>query len=162
MGLVIGRFAPLHKGHQYMIEKALKEMDEVIILIYATDDIGISINERANWIKTLYPTVTILLALSPPDGVKYAYENGPASVKIQNDYILKQVYGCHISHVYHSTSYGESVANALSAVSCEVDIDRKKFPISGTQIRENPYANKEYMEDFIFDAVSSWFEKNKN
>ena len=32
-GLILGKFAPLHKGHQFMIETALKEMDELVILI---------------------------------------------------------------------------------------------------------------------------------
>ena len=27
VGFTIGKFAPLHKGHQYLIETALKEMD---------------------------------------------------------------------------------------------------------------------------------------
>ncbi len=33
-GLTLGKFAPLHKGHQLVIETALAEMDEVISIIY--------------------------------------------------------------------------------------------------------------------------------
>ena len=28
IGFTIGKFAPLHKGHQYLIETALKEMED--------------------------------------------------------------------------------------------------------------------------------------
>ena len=38
-GLALGRFAPLHKGHQMMIELAIQEMEHVIVLIFQTDDI---------------------------------------------------------------------------------------------------------------------------
>jgi len=33
-GLTLGKFAPLHQGHQYVIETALTEMDEVVLIIY--------------------------------------------------------------------------------------------------------------------------------
>ena len=33
VGFTIGKFAPLHKGHQFLIETALKEMDEVYVVI---------------------------------------------------------------------------------------------------------------------------------
>jgi HTH-type transcriptional regulator, transcriptional repressor of NAD biosynthesis genes len=31
-GLTLGKFAPLHKGHQFVIETALRETDEVIAI----------------------------------------------------------------------------------------------------------------------------------
>ena len=36
IGFTIGKFAPLHKGHQYLIEKGLKEMDKFYVVIYET------------------------------------------------------------------------------------------------------------------------------
>ena len=33
-GLTLGKFVPLHKGHQLVIETALREMDEVMAIIY--------------------------------------------------------------------------------------------------------------------------------
>lgn len=36
LGLTLGKFAPLHKGHQFMIETALQEVDELILVIYET------------------------------------------------------------------------------------------------------------------------------
>ena len=66
IGFTIGKFAPLHKGHQYLIETALKEMDKFYIVIYETDVINIHIQTRANWIKKLYPQVEILYAYHPP------------------------------------------------------------------------------------------------
>ena len=53
VGFTIGKFAPLHKGHQYLIETGLKEMDQFITIIYETDKISIPIEKRAEWIKTI-------------------------------------------------------------------------------------------------------------
>ena len=50
IGFTIGKFAPLHKGHQLLIETALKEMDEVYVVVYDTDIIDINVEQRANWI----------------------------------------------------------------------------------------------------------------
>jgi len=33
-GLTLGKYAPLHKGHQLVIETGLREMDELLVLIY--------------------------------------------------------------------------------------------------------------------------------
>ncbi|GHV72648.1 hypothetical protein FACS1894201_03140 [Bacteroidia bacterium] len=44
VGVIPGRFAPLHKGHQLLIETAIKEMDNVIVIVYKTDDISIPVS----------------------------------------------------------------------------------------------------------------------
>lgn len=62
IGFTIGKFAPLHKGHQYLIEKGIKEMDQFYVIVYETNVIDIPVEQRANWIKQLYPEVKILLA----------------------------------------------------------------------------------------------------
>ena len=38
-GLTLGKFAPFHKGHQFLIETALSQMDEVIAIIYNANKI---------------------------------------------------------------------------------------------------------------------------
>ena len=46
IGFTIGKFAPLHKGHQFLIETALKEMDKLIVVVYDTDVINIPTEKR--------------------------------------------------------------------------------------------------------------------
>ena len=60
IGLTLGKFAPFHKGHQYIVETALAEMDELIVLIYNASDVtDIPLQVRAGWIRALYPRVTV-------------------------------------------------------------------------------------------------------
>lgn len=56
LGLTLGKFAPLHKGHQLMIETALQEVDELIVVIYETSVSPVPLHIRANWIRRLYPS----------------------------------------------------------------------------------------------------------
>ena len=62
IGFTIGKFAPLHKGHQYLIEKGLQEMDKFYVVIYETDVTKIPLEKRANWIKQIYPNVNLIYA----------------------------------------------------------------------------------------------------
>ena len=68
LGLTLGKFAPLHKGHQFMIETALQEVDELIVVIYETTVTLIPLHVRANWIRRLYPEVRVIEAWDGPDG----------------------------------------------------------------------------------------------
>ena len=47
VGLTLGKYAPLHKGHEYVIETMLRETDESIVIIYDTDVTPIPLQIRA-------------------------------------------------------------------------------------------------------------------
>ena len=152
IGFTIGKFAPLHKGHQYLIETALKEMDKFYIVIYETDVINIPIKTRANWIKKLYPQVEILYAYHPPK--QYGLEE--KSVKIQMDYLLPIIQNLNCTHFYSSEKYGEKVAKYLNIIDRRVDEKREIIPIRATNIRENLEKNKEKIEEFIIKDIEKW------
>ena len=44
VGFTIGKFAPFHKGHEYLIETALKDMDEFYVVVYDTPELNIKIS----------------------------------------------------------------------------------------------------------------------
>lgn len=54
-GLVLGKFAPFHRGHEYMVNSALQDCDEVVIVLYdsayATE---VPLNVRADWVRDIY------------------------------------------------------------------------------------------------------------
>ena len=152
IGFTIGKFAPLHKGHQYLIETALKEMDKFYIVIYETDVINIPIKTRANWIKKLYPQVEILYAYHPPK----QYGLDEKSVKIQMDYFLPFIQNLNCTHFYSSEKYGEKVAKYLNIIDRRVDEKREIIPIRATNIRENLEKNKEKIEEFIIKDIEKW------
>lgn len=149
IGFTIGKFAPLHKGHQYLIEKGMKEMDEFYVVIYETNVIKIPIEERAKWIKDIYPNVKILYAKNPPS----QYGLDEKSVKIQTDYLRSIIKKIPVTHFYSSELYGKFVARDLQIEEIEVDRLRKKYSISATQIRNNMEENKKYLENDIYKEL---------
>lgn len=145
-GLTLGKFAPFHRGHQLLIETALAETDEVVVLIYATDVIEVPLQVRANWIRQLYPSVTVIEAWDGPD----SYGDTAEIRSEQEAYILKKLNGLAISHFYSSEFYGDHVSKALGAVDRRIDEARLQVPISGTQLRANYFAGKAYLSELVY------------
>lgn len=146
IGFTIGKFAPFHKGHQYLIETALKEMDKVIVVVYDTNLIDISSEKRANWIKELYPAVEIRFAHNPP--LQYGLDE--KSVNIQMEYLSKIIGDEKITHFYSSEKYGASVANYMNIIDRRIDEERKIVPITATEVRYDIEKNKKWIEDNVY------------
>ena len=151
IGFTIGKFAPLHKGHQLLLETAIKEMDEVYCVIYDTNIIDIDVQERAKWIKELYPKVHILFAYDSPK----QYGLDPKSVYIQMKYLSNIIKDIPVTHFYSSEPYGEKVADYLKIKNRQVDLEKKIVPINASNIRENYDQSKQYLEKFIFDKLKN-------
>ncbi len=146
-GLTLGKYAPLHKGHQFVIETALAEMDEVLVMVYDCPEVtAIPLTVRVNWLRKLYPTIEVIEAWDGPTEVG----DTPEIKKKHEEYILQKLESKKITHFYCSEFYGEHVSLALGAVNRLVDSDRQIFPISGTQVRQNPYTFKKYLHPDIY------------
>lgn len=147
IGLTLGKFAPLHRGHQYMIETAIKETDQVIVVIYDAPEVtDVPLNVRANWIKTLYPEVEVIEGWNSPSDMG----DTPEIKAIQEKYILGVLKGREVTHFYSSEFYGDHMSKALKAVNREVDRNRQLFPVSGTAVRENIRMNREHISDVVY------------
>lgn len=146
VGFTIGKFAPLHKGHEYLINKGIKENDEFYILINDTSVTKVPLEERAEWLKEMYPKAHILLGKNPPE--KYGMD--VESIKIQTDYLKEMFRGIPVTTFYSGEKYGEYVSRALNVENIQVD---KKIPICATKIREDLETNKSYIENFIYKKL---------
>lgn len=146
IGFTIGKFAPLHKGHQLLIETAIQEMDEFYVIVYDTDIIGINVEKRANWLKELYPDIHIIYAFNSPK----QYGLDEESVNIQMEYLSDKIKGIPVTHFYSSELYGEKVSEYLKIENRLVDIEKKKVPIDATTIRNDCKNNRKFMEDIVY------------
>lgn len=146
IGFTIGKFAPFHKGHQFLLETALNEMDKVIVVVYDTDVISVPTEKRAKWIKELYPNVEIKYAHNPPS--QYGLDEN--SVNIQMKYLTNILNGEKITHFYSSEEYGASVAKYMNIIDRRVDNERKVVPIRATQVRNNIEENKKWIENNVY------------
>lgn len=153
IGFTIGKFAPLHKGHQYLIETALKKVDELYVVIYETDVIDVPIDIRAGWIKKLYPQVKLLYAYNPPKKIGMDSE----SVKVQIDYLKNIIGDIKVTHFFSSEPYGKPVADYFNVEDCRLDNKRECVPISATKIRNNVKENKEFVDKEIYNDICKKF-----
>lgn len=153
VGFTIGKFAPLHKGHQALIEKGISENDEFYVLINDTNVTDIALETRAKWIRDLYPNVHIILGKNPPK--QYGMDEN--SIQIQTDYLKDMFKGINVNKFYSGEEYGKYVGQALNV---ENVLIKKETPISATQIRNNIEKNKAYLSNKVYNEIK--FLKGNN
>lgn len=143
IGFTIGKFAPLHIGHEYLIERGLSECNEFYILINNTDVIDVPIEVRANWLKQCYPKAHIILGKNPPK----QYGMDDESIKIQIEYLKGIFKNIAVTDFYSCEDYGKFVADGMNVNNNKLD---KIISISGTKIRENLKSYQQYMNYKIY------------
>ena len=127
-------------------------MDEFYAIIYETDVTSVPIETRANWIKQIYPKVKLIYAKNPPK----QYGLDEESIKIQTDYLKEMTKGIKVTHFYNSEPYGKFVARDLQIEEVQVDRERQKYPISGTDIRNSIEQSKGNIEEIVYqDYIKS-------
>lgn len=150
IGLTLGKYAPFHKGHEYVISCALKEMDLVVVVIYnASDTTDIPTRVRASWIKIIFPGVRIIIAEDGPQITCYSQE----IINIQNKYLQNKLRNIKIDTFYSSEEYGKYVSSALRCKNKTIDVLREKIPISGTEIRMNVLNYREFLSPIVFNSL---------
>ncbi|MBF0255909.1 MAG: AAA family ATPase [Gammaproteobacteria bacterium] len=151
-GLLLGKFAPLHRGHQLLMETALAENEQVLAMIYHAPDVtDVPLPVRAGWIRDIYPRVEVIEAWDGPLEVGDA----PELQRRHEEYILSRLAGRRVDRFYSSEFYGAHVSRALQAEDRRVDEARQQVPISATAIRADPYNNRHFLEPRVYrDLVS--------
>lgn len=157
IGFTIGKFAPFHKGHEYLIQIGLEEMDEFYVVIYETDLIDFSLEQRANWIKSCFPKVHIIYAYHPPK----EFGLDQKSVIIQMEYLKKKIAQIPVTHFFCSEEYGKYVASYLGIVERNIDQKRNHIPISATKIRNNLVKNANYLNEDVYKDMIKNRKENK-
>lgn len=147
-GLVVGKFAPLHAGHQLLVETALAECSRVTVLVYSNPDFpDMPSPVRAGWIRSIYPRLSVHVPTDPPPN--------DADDWTHRDFVRRWLLAREIAidAVFTSEAYGEGFAQVLGVPHRLLDLDRTRVPISGTAIRNDPAAHR----DFIHPVVRQHF-----
>ncbi len=149
IGFTIGKFAPFHKGHEYLIETALKDMDEFYVVVYDTPQLNINLDTKADWITKKFPNVKILKAFDSPK--QYGLDQN--SVNIQMEYLSKIIKDIPVNYFYSSEEYGKCVAQYLNIENVMVDRERVKYPISARMIRNDIEKYKGFLDENIINDL---------
>ena len=138
-GLVIGKFYPPHRGHKFLIETALKDVDHLDVLICVRGDQTIPGDLRERWLKEIHPSAHVRQIEDFGDD-----DNSKAWAEY-----TRLILGRSPDVVFTSESYGEAYARHLSCEHVQVDPDRREVPISATKIRANPLQHWEFLEPCV-------------
>jgi HTH-type transcriptional repressor of NAD biosynthesis genes len=152
-GLVIGKFLPIHQGHIALIEFAAAQCDELIVSMSYTLKDPIPAALRFSWIAELFhdnPKIQPNLLVDDFDDESLSL---PERTQIWAEVIRKKYPPIHL--LFSSEAYGDPFARNLNAAHIEFDPARKMFPVSGSQIRANPF---QYW-NFIPEVVHPHFVK---
>jgi len=172
-GLVVGKFAPLHRGHELLIGRALRQCDEVVILSYQKPEIpGYPPELRERWLAELFPRATRLVldddrlrALLPPGADPVPVPgNGADPVEDRRfcGWVCERVLGVTVDAVFTSEEYGDGLAEELTRCFRErrpeapavrhVCVDRERLirPISGTLLRGDVHAHRRWLSPAVY------------
>lgn len=144
-GLILGKFAPFHKGHQYLLEFAKSRVEKLYVLIYeAKETTHVPLETRADWIRQIYPDVIVIAGHNAPT----ADDHTPETMKLQDEYIASMMPES-IDYFFSSEWYGEHVARYLGAANIVVDKDRKHVPVSATKVRSGEVPSHEFLHPIV-------------
>jgi NadR type nicotinamide-nucleotide adenylyltransferase len=174
-GLVVGKFAPLHRGHELVINRAFDACEEVVIISYCKPEFaGCDAARRQSWLAELFPTARILL---PNDASLAALPlNGPGFREVPANnadeathrrfcgFLCANVLGLSVDAVFTSEDYGDAFAEELTRCFREhgadiaevqhllVDQRREIVPVSGSLLREDVHGHRQFLSPAVYGS----------
>ncbi|HLA63605.1 MAG TPA: AAA family ATPase [Rhodothermales bacterium] len=156
-GLVVGKFAPLHRGHERLIAAALAQCRRVVVMVWSDPDFeAMPTAVRATWLRERFPEVTVL-----------AFNVGEAPPNAAPDDAHRAFIRAHLPFPVEAVftggeAYGEGLGRALGAV--HVAVDRRADGRSGRAARADvggyhehlvPGARAHFVERVVFLGAES-------
>jgi HTH-type transcriptional repressor of NAD biosynthesis genes len=152
-GLVFGKFMPLHRGHQHLIDTALSQCDDLTIVVYDSDPDGdftpMPIELRLSWLRRLYPDVENILAVDDPEK-----HNPDRDAPVYASIYAEQLrFLGRFDRVFSSESNYEQFAREIGAEPVTVDAARGTVPISGTEIRDDLFQYRGWLDPLVYSSL---------
>lgn len=146
-GIVIGKFMPLHQGHVALIEFAARSCDELVVAIDGNPAGTIPANLRLRWLKETFQERKNIKIFLVRKSLPQDKEPSRRASRIWAEYLAGR-FG-RFDFVFSSELYGDFVAEYLGAKSWVFDLERKRFPVSGTKVREKPFRYWGYLPECV-------------
>ena len=143
-GLIVGKFNPPHKGHSFLIESALAQVDELTVIVCDHPSQKIRGELRAAWLREIHAEISVIVV---PDTLGDDYQAWAQFSVV--------TLGRAPDMLFTSENYGDAFSHFLGSRHILVDRDRRHVPISATRVRQDPLAHW----DFLAPAVRAFFAK---
>jgi len=143
--MILGKFQPPHAGHQYLVNFARHFVQRLTVLVCSIRREPIPGELRFSWMCELFPDVRVLHV---SDELPQEPREHPQFWEIWRAKIQHLV-GEPIDYVFASEPYGQRLAAELQATFIPVDIGRELTPVSGTDIRQRPWAHWQFLPECV-------------
>ena len=140
-GMVLGKFLPPHAGHQYLIEFARSHVDDLTVVVGTLPSEPIDGRLRYPWMKEVAAGARVVHL---PDTLPQHPDEHPRFWDVWKA-ALERVLDRRPDRVFASESYGTPLAALFGAEFVPVDPARTALPVSGTAIRDDPFAHWDYL-----------------
>lgn len=169
-GLVVGKFSPLHLGHEQLIRAAQGQCERLLLLCWSLPELpGCEAGRRERWLRLRFPELQAEVVT--PARIRAWREQGKRLPDLpHNDApefeprqfvadFCQAVFGTTVDAVFTSEGYGEGFAAHLAGVFGHpvqhvcVDPQRLAVPVSGTRLRADPHG----LRDFLAPEVHADF-----
>lgn len=131
-GLIIGKFYPFHRGHQYLIETGLAQSQSLTVILCQTDRYVIPPEVRTSWLTETFPGLDVRIFRHDASLDSNSTDVSEVWAKLTVEFL-----GFVPDVVFSSESYGDNYAHFMGSKHVLVDLERRKFPISATKIRSD-------------------------
>jgi HTH-type transcriptional repressor of NAD biosynthesis genes len=150
-GVIIGKFMPFHKGHEFLITTARQQVKHLTVLVCTIKSEPIEGWQRYAWVKATFPDIDVRHVTD--ENPQFPHEHR-FFWEIWRDTIQRNT-PKDLDTLFTSELYGDQLAKTLGIKHILVDLERKNIPISATSIRQNPQKNW----NFLPDAVRPYYIK---
>jgi HTH-type transcriptional repressor of NAD biosynthesis genes len=163
-GLIVGKFCPLHLGHEYAIRQMIAVCEDAFIVSYTNPEFpGCEPAKRQRWLKTQFPTATILVLEEGDHGLQLPHND--ADERTHRRFVgrlCREILGTTVDAVFTSEDYGPGFAQELTAFFRErepshpevqhisVDPLRLAYPISGMQLRGDIHRHRSLVSPIVY------------
>lgn len=171
-GLVVGKFSPLHRGHELVIRRALELCLDVVVISYSKPEFpGCEAVRREQWLAKLFPGTTRLVItdewLATKTAVNSDWRTMPANDADESThrrfcgFLCQEILGVTVDAVFTSEDYGAPFAAELTryfrehgvpqtVTSVLVDPSRSIVPVSGTLLRADLHAHRRWLAPEVY------------
>lgn len=148
-GLVIGKFYPLHRGHQLLIDTAAAACDRLTVVPMAAAIESVPLEVRVAWLRELYADQPHVRISGQRDDLpvdltsEQAWSDHTAMMRAavaRAAIIDGRPELAPVDVVFTSETCGVELARRCGAAAVTVDVARGTVPTSGTALRADPVA----------------------
>jgi NadR type nicotinamide-nucleotide adenylyltransferase len=167
-GLVVGKFCPLHLGHELLIQRALDACEEVLVVSYTKPEFpGLEPARREAWLRTQFPHAMVVVLDDARLAALCSARGLPARALPHNDddgdehrhfmgWLCWTLLDLPVDAVFSSEDYGPGFARVLeqhyavgAVAHVSVDQARALVPVSGTLVRQDPQAHSAFLSPVV-------------